>query len=116
MFWNTLSHLDQLEDIVHLSFEGPVAIFKHSTSCPISGMAKRRIEQAWPDNITLFYLDLLSFRNISNTISEKFSVIHESPQLIVLYSGEVVYHGSHLNINISEVESNIQKSTLSELK
>jgi bacillithiol system protein YtxJ len=115
MFWNSLSNLNQLEELFEYSFECPVAIFKHSTTCPISSMAKRRIEQSWPDHISIYYLDLLSYRNISNAVADRFNIIHESPQLIILLHGEVVYHDSHLNIDVKKVEESINKATASEL-
>ncbi len=83
-------------------------IFKHSTTCSISATAKSRLERQWADvglgQVTPYYLDLLSYRPISNKIAEEFSVRHESPQLLVIKDGECQYHGSHLGINLQEVK------------
>ena len=42
--WRKLDSGSQLESIIEDSHNAPQIIFKHSTSCPISGMAKRRLE------------------------------------------------------------------------
>ena len=110
MHWKSLTDLNQLESVIEQSFENPVAVFKHSTTCPISSMAKRRIEQGWPPSFKIYYLDLLRYRSISNAVADQLKVVHESPQLIIIYKGEVVYHASHLNIEMSAVSSISQSS------
>ena len=113
--WKILDHLDTLESIATLSFEKPVAIFKHSTSCPISAMAKKRLELSWIEHVDIFYLDLISYRSISNAVASKFGIDHESPQLLVIHHGIVIYHGSHFNIDTSNVKdyvSNLSSSTV----
>lgn len=106
--WNTLSGLEQLDEIDSLSHQQTVLIFKHSTTCPISSMAKYRLEDQWqyPSGQApkIYYLDLLNYRAISNAIAERYSVHHESPQLLVIKKGECVLESSHLAINLAEVE------------
>jgi bacillithiol system protein YtxJ len=65
-------------------------------------MAKSRMDKGWSFNESeadLYYLDLLSYRPISNLISVKFGVKHESPQMIVIKDGKVLFHESHSGIN-----------------
>jgi bacillithiol system protein YtxJ len=106
--WQPLTQAEQLTDIVRESFEQPIIIFKHSTSCSISAAAKAKIERQWADanlsSTKLYYLDLLRFRPISNEIAEKFSVRHESPQLLVIQNGECRYDASHMSIRLSDVK------------
>ena len=102
--WNNLSSLDQLEEINKDSFHSVQAIFKHSTSCPISHMAKSRVESTWNlDEIKPFYLDLLAHRDVSNRIAEKWEVQHESPQIILIKNGEAIFNESHLDINLESI-------------
>lgn len=98
--WKKLSTVDQLDDIVQDSFTIPQVIFKHSTTCPISGMAKSRVEKSWDVNAQPYYLDLLSYRQISNAIADKLGVRHESPQIILIKDGKAIYNESHLDINV----------------
>jgi len=103
--WLTLNRSEQIEHIVALSHERPQIIFKHSTSCPISSMSKARLDSSGEllSNADLYYLDLLSYRSISNDVAEKLGVHHESPQVIVLTKGEVSYDESHLDISVQDI-------------
>ncbi|MDQ3290391.1 MAG: bacillithiol system redox-active protein YtxJ, partial [Bacteroidota bacterium] len=92
MKWNALTSGEQLESIKAESEQQPVIIFKHSTSCSISATAKSRLERQWDDagleNVKPYYLDLLSYRSVSNQIASTFDVRHESPQLLLIRNGE----------------------------
>jgi bacillithiol system protein YtxJ len=105
--WKNLDSENQLESILAESHNFPQVIFKHSTSCPISGMAKRRLEGEWEFDIEPYYLDLLSYRSISNAIADKFEVVHESPQIILIQNGKVVYTESHLDISVSNLSESL---------
>ena len=104
MNWIPLTTEEQLDDIATKSFSTPQAIFKHSTTCSISSMVLNRLERAeTPTNVDFYYLDLLNQRNISAAIAEKFSVHHESPQVIILKNGECVYDESHYAISMDDI-------------
>jgi bacillithiol system protein YtxJ len=104
MDWKILNDTAQLEEIKKRSFEKTQVIFKHSTRCSISSVAKSRLEKAQaPENIDFYYLDLISYRNISNEVADKFSVYHESPQVLVIRNGECVYDESHMSISMNEI-------------
>lgn len=104
MDWKILNDTAQLEEIKKRSFEKTQVIFKHSTRCSISSVAKSRLEKAQaPENIDFYYLDLISYRNISNEVAEMFDVFHESPQVLVIRNGECVYDESHMSISMNEI-------------
>lgn len=99
--WNTITTIDQLDDLIETSKTKTVVIFKHSTRCGISSMTLRRFEGDYDldmTNVAPYYLDLLQFRDVSNAIVGKFGVMHQSPQMIVVKNGEVVHHSSHYEI------------------
>src|SRR5690606_24873814 len=99
--WNILEHSDQLEMIIQNSWERPVLIFKHSTRCIISKSALRSFESGFnlEDKMTLYYLDLLQYRNVSNEIAEVFGIVHQSPQILLIKNGKVIYNESHEGID-----------------
>jgi len=100
--WIALTSEEQLEEILKESYNLPVAIFKHSTRCGISRMVLKSFERDYnldENQLKLYYLDLLNFRNISNKIAAKFNVYHQSPQIIIIKNGVVVRHESHHAIN-----------------
>ncbi len=105
MAWNHLTEESQLEQIKTLSAQKPQLIFKHSTRCSISSMAKNRLERSsMPAGVDFYYLDLLKYRNISNKIETLFNVPHESPQVILIKNGECAYDESHSGISMDEIE------------
>lgn len=99
--WNELTNLGQLNEIISLSSEMPVAIFKHSTRCSVSRMALRQFENEFDSSnkVTPYFLDLISFRDVSNEIASRFGVLHQSPQLILIKDGKAVYDASHSDID-----------------
>jgi len=95
--WNKLTSLAELDEAIAVSFETPIVIFKHSTRCGISRMVLKRFESEFnrDTKVTAYFLDLLTYREISNAISEKFNVQHQSPQLLLIKDGKSVYDVSH---------------------
>ena len=109
MNWNTLNSVSQLDQIDTESKEHPVLIYKHSTRCGICTAALSRLERKWQgsDNERLkpYYLDLLQHRNVSNEIASRYSVHHESPQVLVIRNGKCVYSQTHMQISYDELMS-----------
>jgi bacillithiol system protein YtxJ len=103
MNWKALDSADQLQNIKQQP--GYSIIFKHSTRCSISMMAKRRFELDWdqlPQDLPLYFLDLIKHRDISNKVAEDFQVHHESPQLLLIKDGECILDQSHGAISVEE--------------
>ncbi|WP_396168691.1 bacillithiol system redox-active protein YtxJ [Flavobacterium sp.] len=102
--WKQLSDLGQLNEILEISIEKPVIVFKHSTRCSVSRMALRHFENEFDleEKVIPYFLDLLNHRDISNAITTKFEVEHQSPQLLLISKGKCIYDASH---NAIEVES-----------
>ncbi|MGM0580289.1 MAG: bacillithiol system redox-active protein YtxJ [Bacteroidota bacterium] len=111
MNWNRLDSKEVLDNIIEESKTNPVVIFKHSTSCSISAMALNRLERSWKDNemgeVKAYYLDLISYRDISNAVAEKFGVMHQSPQILLIKNGECVYDDSHMGISYQNLKSGV---------
>ena len=106
--WSVLNSVDQLDSIIEESAEKPVVIFKHSTRCSISDMALSRVKEAGglERNPTVYYLDLIRFRNVSNEIASRYDVTHASPQTIIVKDGKAVDDLSHFDItadNLNEI-------------
>jgi bacillithiol system protein YtxJ len=108
MNWIPLESSEQLEKI--RTSEQFSLIFKHSTRCSISLMAKKRFELDWsvlPANVDLYFLDLLRYRDISNSIAEIFDVYHQSPQVLLIKNGECIYETSHGEISAEDTADQI---------
>lgn len=107
MNWNHLNAVEQIENLKDVSLSHPVLIFKHSTTCSISRTALDRLERNWKDediqSIKPFFLDLLSHRDVSTAIAAAFNVVHESPQILLVKNGKVIYHNSHFGIDYKSI-------------
>ena len=107
MNWISLSKEGQLEEIKERSNVKPQIIFKHSTRCAVSSMAKSRLERSAAPDADFYFLDLIQHRNISGKIAEEFSVYHESPQILLIKNGECVYDESHSGISMDEIADQV---------
>lgn len=108
--WNTIHSPEMADQAIQHSHDQAIVIFKHSTTCPISGIAKMRLESDWDlDKLPAYYVDVRADRSASNHIAEALNVHHESPQMIVVSNGEAVYDTSHLDITIQEVHDGLKE-------
>ncbi len=100
--WIPLTSLEQLDVIKEKSKTKTQFIYKHSTTCGISRMVMNTVISSYPlteEEADLYYLDLHSYREVSNETGIRFQVMHESPQLLVIKNGITVAHASHGGIN-----------------
>jgi bacillithiol system protein YtxJ len=104
MAWIHLTSEEQLQEIKNNSRHKPQVIFKHSSRCSLSSIAKSRLDKsAFPSGMDFYFLDLIKHRNISNKISTDFNVYHESPQVLIIKNGESIYDESHMGIDMQEI-------------
>ena len=109
--WIPLTEIGQLAALTSESKIKPVLIFKHSTRCGVSRMALKSFEKEFDienDKIDVYFLDLLSYREISGEIASKFNVSHQSPQVILISDEKVIYHNSHYQISANEIKKLIK--------
>ncbi|MFK7049106.1 MULTISPECIES: bacillithiol system redox-active protein YtxJ [Flavobacterium] len=108
--WHSIKTEREVLDIIEKSYHKPQVIFKDSVTCGISAFAKERLTNGFNliENICDFnYLDLLAYRSVSNFIATTLDVIHQSPQIIVLIDGKVIYRDSHHTIEAQKIADKI---------
>ena len=112
MNWLPLVTLDELTQVDMLSNQpdiSAVVIFKHSTRCSISLMAKKVIESEYQgditDKVSIYLLDLLNYRSVSDAIALRFGVTHASPQILLIKDGKCVFNTSHEDCSLSKIKS-----------
>ncbi|MCB0475649.1 MAG: bacillithiol system redox-active protein YtxJ [Flavobacteriaceae bacterium] len=100
--WNEINSLVQLDSILSESNKEALCLFKHSTRCAISASVLRKLEKKLfvaPKFGTVCYMvKVIENREVSNRISERLNLRHETPQMIILKNETVVAHGSHYDI------------------
>jgi bacillithiol system protein YtxJ len=113
MSWQTLRSVADLDVVESASADRPQLLFKHSTRCSISSVARRRLEgqsAQLAQAMDLHFLDLIAHRDVSNAIAERLGVAHESPQTILLYRGQVLLDQSHMGIDPAELITEAQRN------
>jgi len=105
--WMQLQSVEQIDQVIEQSTSRYVMIFKHSTRCGTSAMALDRLQRNWNSSdlpeMDLYFLDLITYREISNKVAEVFGVWHQSPQIIVVRDGKCIYETSHFNISFQDL-------------
>jgi bacillithiol system protein YtxJ len=113
MNWIHLDSEEKLAEATTASLTKPVVLFKHSTTCSISNTALNRLERNWKNEevagTQTYYLDLLSYRQLSRQIAENFQVAHQSPQVLIIQNEKSVYDTSHFDINYPTIKAEIEK-------
>ena len=106
MKWIPIQNEQQVEEIKIKSSQNPQIIFKHSSRCGVSSMAKNRLDRNdAPEGIDFYSLDILAYRSISNKIANDFKVRHQSPQILLIRNGNCVYDESHSGIDMEDIKS-----------
>ena len=108
MNWSILTTSEELAALLKKSFINPQLIFKHSTRCSISRVIKTRLEKsAIPPFIDFYYLDLLAYSSLSNTISQQLDVYHASPQVLLIKDGQCIYDESQLAVYMNDIVAQV---------
>lgn len=113
-WWKFFTNDHQLNEIIGLSKTKPVLIYKHSTRCSTSLMAKRIIEEEYQGEITnqltIYFLDLIAYRSISSAVALRFGVEHESPQILLIKDGKCVFNASHEDCSLEKISGFISQT------
>ena len=94
------------------ALRAPVALlYKHSDTCPISAMAHREIANLAADHpeLPVYVVNVHAQRAIARDIAERFTIRHESPQVILLRDGAPVWHASHYGVTARAVEHGLHE-------
>jgi bacillithiol system protein YtxJ len=98
--------LAALDELLARSREQPVWVFKHSLTCPISGIAWdefRRFALQEREAVCAV-IEIQLARPVSNAFAERTGVRHESPQAVLLRDARVAWHASHYDIRLTALE------------
>ena len=99
--FNAVEDAAALEELLTRSHEGPVLLFKHSNSCPISARAYSQM-QGVKSPVSIVVVQ--ESREVSREVEARTGVQHESPQAILLRGGQAVWSASHFDITADAVE------------
>lgn len=103
--WSNICDINEFQNVLKRSEDRPILLFKHSTRCSISSVALARLETepGMMDRVEPYLVDVIQCRPLSNLIADHFGIIHESPQVLVIFQGECIFDESHLGIFARDV-------------
>lgn len=99
-----LTTTDDLNRLFETSVRGPVILFKHSETCPISHGVYREIAGVGAD-VNLVVVQ--TSRPISDAIAKLTGIRHETPQAIIIKNGKPIYSASHYDVTAADVEHHL---------
>ena len=102
-----VTDIKAFEEMADRSKERPVVIFKHSLTCPISATAYDQMAE-FAGEVSL--VEVQRARELSSEIENRLGVNHESPQVIVLSKGQVVWNASHFEITAAAVAEAVREA------
>ncbi len=102
-----LTEPEAIDKLTEQSKGRPVVIFKHSLTCPISAAAFDQME-VFEGPVSL--VEVQKARALSNEIESRLGVTHESPQVIVMRNGQVVWNASHFKITSDAVAKAVNEA------
>ncbi len=105
--FQTVSDAAALEELFERSNEGPVLLFKHSNSCPISARAYSELSGVEPP---VSIVVVQQSRDLSREIERRTGVTHETPQALVLRDGRAVWNASHFDVTAQAVEQAVREN------
>ena len=102
MTWEYPKSQIEIDNLIALSGQSPIVLFKHSYTCSISQVVKARMDE-WIEKNTVRHalIDVREDRSLSQYIAGRFDIQHESPQVLVIYQDACVYNASHFQIRSS---------------
>lgn len=105
--FNRITEVSEFDGLVEQSKSKPVIIFKHSTTCPMSAAAYREMAH-FDDEVAL--VEVQRARELSREIENRTGIRHESPQVIIMRNGQVIWDASHFEIRHEAVTEVVNKA------
>lgn len=103
-----LDAVDGLQAALTQSVTRPVVIFKHSLTCGTSAMAMEEMQDLVASDgfdTDVYVVQVQRARAVSGAIESAFGIRHESPQVLVIANGQVVWHASHFRVTAASVRA-----------
>jgi bacillithiol system protein YtxJ len=115
-----LKEIAELENTLADSHTRPVLLFKHSYTCGVSAEALDEL-RAHLENpgeapskqtppVQYAIVTVQTHREVSNAISARLGVRHETPQAILVRNGRVVWSASHFRVNATEIQRALESA------
>ena len=102
-----IASLTSLDDFVAGLDGAPGVLFKHSDSCGVSARAYSEMSRL-PYPVGLVVVQ--NARSVSDEIEKRWQVSHETPQVLIVRDGTVLWNASHFQVKAADVESALNEA------
>jgi thioredoxin 1 len=90
----------------------PILLFKHSPTCGVSAQAHEEIGDLVagdPPPMPVYLISVRAHRDVSDAVTRRFGIRHESPQVLLVHHGEVLWHASHFRVSAAEIQAAVKR-------
>ena len=101
-----IADVESLDRFLTQSNHGPVVILKHSDSCGVSARAYAELAKL-DDPVGL--ITVQKARDVSDEIEKRWDVAHETPQVLIIRDGKVVWAASHFQVRAEAVAAALEE-------
>lgn len=106
-----ISTLAELDAALATSVTQPILIYKHSLTCGTSGLAYEEVLDLAGGSMlpgSVFLVRIQAARDVSDAIEARLGIRHESPQILLIVEGRVVWHASHFRVTARAIDAAMQ--------
>jgi bacillithiol system protein YtxJ len=103
---DTFREANYISEIIEESQKNPTIIFKYSNSCITSERLRQTLEKELVEKrLTkpIFLVTVQTNKALSKNVEDYFEIKHESPQIILVNKGKVVYSKNHHHIKVADL-------------
>jgi len=96
-----IGNVASLDDFLAAGNSSAAVLFKHSETCGVSARAyaeMARIRQP------VGLVSVQRARSVSDEIEKRWRVTHETPQVLIIREGKLLWEASHFHVRAKEVE------------
>lgn len=101
-----LHHIEQLDRLLSETHTRPLLLFKHSFTCGVSAEALDELIEHLNEDIVAAgmpdphyaIVTVQTHREVSNAVSTRLGIRHETPQVLLIRDGRVVWSASHFRV------------------
>lgn len=97
-----IADVPSLDQFMASSNGSSAILFKHSDTCGVSARAYREMSQL---SQPVGLITVQRARAVSNEIEKRWQVSHETPQVLIVRDGKVIWDASHFQIKAVDVEA-----------
>lgn len=105
--------VEQFDELLAASGDRPLLLFKYSATCGTSAQALDELLahlNERPAAVTYAIVTVQTHREVSNAIARALGVRHETPQVLLVRSGQVLWNASHYRVTAEAVESALHEA------